>query len=161
MQYRKNTQKALDWLVTLLQKHHIPYHISGGFAAKLYGARRPLLDIDVDIPEDRFSELVDELKPYLVFGPKRSCDEGFKLLLMTLIYHGQAIDIGGSQYTQIWHRKKHKWVPYKSQLIHYTWKYLFHHRVRVMPKEDLIAYKSVLDRRVDRKDLQDLEPQNQ
>jgi hypothetical protein len=156
MFYRKNTQEAFSWLITILQKHHIPYQISGGFAAKIYGAKRPLLDIDIDLPEERFDELLTDIGPYLIYGPKMWRGEGFKVYLMTLDYHGQAIDIGGSHLTQIWHRKKHAWVPLKTHLTHFTWKYLLHHRVKVIPKDELISYKSALNRRVDKKDLKDL-----
>ena len=44
----KDTAGALFWIVKILKKHKIPFHISGGFAAKLYGVKRDLADIDID-----------------------------------------------------------------------------------------------------------------
>jgi hypothetical protein len=42
--------QALNWIVSLLNRHHIPYQIVGGLAAKAYGARRALVDIDMYVP---------------------------------------------------------------------------------------------------------------
>ncbi len=156
MQFRKNTRDAFLWLLPLIQKHHIPYQITGGFAAKIYGAKRPLIDIDIDIPEEKFAELEKELRPFVIYGPCMWKGEGFKVYIMTLNYRGQLIDIGGSHLTKIWHKKRHAWVPCKTQLTHYTWKYLFHHRIKVIPKDELVRYKEALHRRVDAKDLHDL-----
>ena len=58
--------------------------ISGGFAARLYGATRDLADIDIDIPEDRFAELIPQVKEYIKLGPARYKDDNWDLFLMTL-----------------------------------------------------------------------------
>ena len=153
MRYREDTERAFHWILDILAKHRVPYQVTGGMAAKIYGSNRPLLDIDIDIPEDRFAEIVVDLQPYIQLGPKMWRGEGFKVYLITLRYKGQDIDIGGAYRTQIWNRAEKRWVPCTTDLNRYSMKLVLGRRVRVIRKDDLIAYKSMLDRRVDRVDL--------
>ncbi|MEX2029256.1 MAG: hypothetical protein WD963_02120 [Candidatus Paceibacterota bacterium] len=66
----KNTEAALKWIVSILEKHNIVYRISGGFAARVYGSQRELADIDVGMQENHFSEILSEIKGYIVSGPE-------------------------------------------------------------------------------------------
>ena len=152
----RNAVEAFEWLISVLKKHKVPYQFSGGFAAKIYGAKRSLVDIDVDIPEDAFATLVKDVQPYLLYGPKMWRGEGFKVYLMTLNFKGQPIDIGGAYKTQIWHRKKKTWIPLATNLNEYCWKKVLNLRIKVIPKDELVKYKSMLNRRVDKKDLRDI-----
>lgn len=43
----RNTKRALLWIVKILKSHHVPFLISGGFVAKIYGSDRPLFDNQV------------------------------------------------------------------------------------------------------------------
>ena len=61
----KNTQAAFHWIVNILKTHNIPFHVAGGLAAKSYGAQRELADIDLDIPEDRFEDIIPEVQKYI------------------------------------------------------------------------------------------------
>ena len=53
----KDTEGALKWIVKILRDHNIPFQISGGFAARIYGSKRELADIDIDVATDRLDEL--------------------------------------------------------------------------------------------------------
>ena len=106
MKDRKNFKSAFKWIVDILRENHIPFQISGGLAAKMYGSKRRLYDIDVDIPDHLLRRLVSRVKPYVIFGPARFKDECWNLKLMTLKYHGQLIDISGAKKAKIFNKKQ-------------------------------------------------------
>ena len=93
--------KSLEWITGILEEEKIPYQISGGFAAHLYGAQRPVNDIDISIPEETFPRLYEKVKSYVSYGPKRSKDAKWDIYAMVLNYEGQEIDFGGSETTKI------------------------------------------------------------
>lgn len=53
----RNTEAAFKWIVGLLNKYQILFQITGGFAANLYGSKRELNDIDIDVPSARIKDL--------------------------------------------------------------------------------------------------------
>ncbi len=108
--FQEKTINALKWIVEILNRKNIPYQISGGFAAKIYGSTRLLNDIDIDIPEDRFVDLVEEVRPYIVFGPKHYKDDKWDAYLMTLNFTGQEIDIDGAYEVKVSSKDRTEWV---------------------------------------------------
>lgn len=77
--------EALQWIVGILEKHNVPYQISGGFAARLYGATRPINDIDIDIAHDGFEKILPEVREYIFFGPADYKDEKWDIYEMQLM----------------------------------------------------------------------------
>ena len=47
----KHAPEALKWIVNILKTNKVPFRISGGLAVKIYGSKRDLDDIDIDIPD--------------------------------------------------------------------------------------------------------------
>ena len=39
----KNTEEAFKWVVNILMQNKIPFQISGGFSARLYGSGREII----------------------------------------------------------------------------------------------------------------------
>jgi hypothetical protein len=156
----RNTEAAFKWIVGLLQKHSIPFQISGGFAARLYGSKRELADIDIGIPDDRFEELYPDIKQYLIYGPERYLDDEWDLKLMTLKYENQKIDIAGRDEIKIFDKTNKVWVPAHRDLTVSEDREVYGIIVPIIPKEALIAYKKKIMREVDVLDVQALENQN-
>ena len=104
-----NLEKALKWIVNILKKHRVPFQIAGGFAAHIYGAKRPVNDIDLDIPEEKFKTILPDIEKYVTFGPNRLKDEKWDLDLIVLNYAGQMIDISGAYKTKIYNEKNKMW----------------------------------------------------
>lgn len=153
----RNTEEAFKWIVGLLEMHSIPFQISGGFAAKLYGSPRALADIDIGIPDTRFDDIYEEVKPYIKYGPERYLDDEWDLKLMTLAYEGQEIDIAGRDAVKIFDKGKGEWISAHRDLTISEDMEVYGIIVPVIPKEALIAYKKKIDREVDQLDVQALE----
>ena len=150
----KNTESAFKWIVGLLKKNNIPFQISGGFAARLYGSTRPLFDIDIDIPDNCFAKLIPFVQDYIVYGPKRFRDECWDLLLMTLKYENQEIDISGCKTIRLFNCETKKWESCGEDLNDVEEKGVYGEKVPVIKKEYLIAYKNIIRRPTDLEDIE-------
>ncbi len=151
---REHIHNALKWLVSLLERHRVPYQVVGGLAAQAYGATRPLVDIDLYMPFRQAKPALEEMRPYLQREPGPHRSAAWDLVYLALEYEGVWIEIGDSdqeprffsRLDQIWElqgidfRKSQKAMLYGVELA-------------VMPKEELIRYKAKLDREVDHQDI--------
>ncbi|MFA5773424.1 MAG: MazG-related protein [Candidatus Paceibacterota bacterium] len=145
IKWEEKTKNALLWITEILNKHNIPFQISGGLSAKLYGSPRPLNDIDIDIPEEGFKKIINDVKEYIIFGPKQYIDKKWDLKLMTLNYFGQKIDIGGTEYLKIFDSKNNKWLPFSTNFKKVVWLSFIGIKLPIIPAEELIKYKTYLD----------------
>ena len=145
----KNTTQALKWIITILRKHKIKFYISGGFAAKAYGSNRELADIDIEVHDASVFVIQKEVSKYIIYGPKRYIDKEFDLLLMTLKYRGQEIDICGIDSQKLYDKKLKKWYLDDIDLSKAVKKKVYGLRVPLMPLDKLIAYKKKISREVD------------
>lgn len=156
----KDTKTALIWITDILKKHQIPFQISGGLAAIVYGATRPLADIDIDIPDNKFDQIIEEIKPYIIYGPEHCKGDNWDLLLMTLNYQGQEIDISGADTTHIFDTQLKIWVVLTEDLPNAPTRNVMGLQLPVIPCQDLINYKKILSRDVDLIDIQQIKKAN-
>lgn len=152
-----NAKEAFHWIVGILRKLDIPFQISGGLAANIYGAKRLLEDIDIDIPENCFSTLEAEVKDYIVREPAQLKDETWDLILMTLNYKEQLIDIGGAIHTKIHNKFTNEWLSISTDYSKVEIKPCFDIDVPVIPKNELLFYKKIIARSVDLIDIEKIE----
>jgi len=153
-----NTAKeALAWITNILKNHSISFQITGGLAARAYGSTRKLIDIDIDISENDFDKIKDEVMPFIVFGPDYFKSEHWDLLLMTLNYHGQEIDLSGAYQTKIYDHKNKRWVSLTTDFSKVNSMNIDGLKLPVIERRELIAYKKILSRPVDLLDLEYLE----
>ena len=149
----RDTKAAFEWIVDILRKHNVPFQVTGGLAARIYGSPRELYDIDIDIPGERFDEIMLDIEPHIIFAPYQFKDENWDLRLMTLNYAGQHIDISAAETIKICDAKSGKWCCDFSDLKRSVEKEVFGMSVPVTCKDDLLAYKSKLSRECDIKDI--------
>ncbi len=149
----KNTEAAFRWIITLLHQHGIPFQISGGLAARAYGATRPLNDIDIDVPEDRFAELVPDVKKYITFGPARQVDERWDVFALVLEYERQEIDISGANTIRVCDARTQKWISLPADFSTAEVREIFGMKVPVMNRRELISYKQMLEGRHQQEDI--------
>jgi len=140
----KNPERTFKWITSVLDKHQIPFVITGGLAGKSYGSPRPLNDIDIDIHDKDFGVILDDIKPYIIFGPSRHKDERWDLLLATLNHEGQEIDISGGDTLKICDARTGEWKLNSTNFSNFEQREIFGITVPVITREDLIAYKSML-----------------
>jgi hypothetical protein len=138
----------------MLVKLNIPFQITGGLAAIFYGVKRSLADIDIDIPENYFPVIEAHVKDYIIYGPSQFQDETWDLMLMTLSYHGQLIDLSGAFYTKIFSKRTQKWQAAPTDFSKIETIQCFDLLVPVIAKKELIFYKKILSRPVDLIDIE-------
>jgi hypothetical protein len=143
---------GLIWITNILTREQIPFQVTGGLAAKIYGSPRQLADIDIEIPNEKMDILVPLVDGYIKFGPEHYQDEHWDILLMTLSYHGQNIDISGTR-GKVFDKNMQQWIQMDTDLSRAIPREAWGVTVPVVPKEDLIAYKEILARDVDREDV--------
>ncbi len=153
----EKVHNALAWIVDVLNRHNLPYQVMGGLAAQAYGAARPLVDIDLYAPLDKAAAMLEELRPYVTreLSPYKSAS--WDVLFMALEYQGQWIEIGDSSTPcYIFSRLDQRWVPLVIDFARSNRMQLYGVEVDVMPKEQLLSYKAMLDREVDHLDIADI-----
>jgi len=155
----KNSKAALIWITEILKTHQVPFQITGGLAAMAYGATRPLADIDIDIPDAKFDVILTPVQPYVVYGPARFKSDQWDLLLMTLNYEGQEIDLSGADSTYVLNQQTQSWVQLIEDLTKAPIKNILGLELPVIPYESLVHYKKILAREVDLIDIEQMENQ--
>jgi hypothetical protein len=153
----RDTKAALIWITNILNKNNIPFQITGGLAARVYGAKRPLEDVDIDIPEDKFDLIKIEVANFITFGPKNFKSEKWDLLLMTLNYEGQEIDLSGAYHAKIFNESTGTWHKLTEDLSNVVIKEMFGLQLPVIPCNALLVYKKMLAREVDLIDIREIQ----
>lgn len=141
----EKTQKALFWIVGILNKHKIEYQISGGFAGKIFGSKRELHDIDIDISKKFFSKILPEISDYILYGPAHYVDAKWDLELITLKYNGQEIDIGDSDGPLISNKERTQWISFQTNFSKTLDIDLNGRKIKIINPIDFIEYKKELD----------------
>ena len=151
------TEAAFRWICKLLSERQIPFVVGGGFAVRLFGGTRPLYDIDLDIPEERFSELLPAVQPYVVSGPSRFKDELFDVFLLTLDYQGQPIDITGAESIRVYDTIAQVWRNDPTDFEAVEMREAYGLTVKVQRPDLLVRYKRWIARETDLQDVDELE----
>lgn len=138
---KNKIQDALDWIIPILKNRGIKFHITGGFAAHLYGATRDVNDIDIDIPYEAFKELMPEIKEYISQDLIRYQDSHWDIFLVTLDYKGQIIDLSGDRDACIFNHRTKTRDPLKMEFDSVVIINRFGHALPVQNPHDLIEYK--------------------
>jgi hypothetical protein len=148
---------ALNWIVSLLNRHNIPYQIVGGLAAKAYGSTRPLVDIDIYAPMEQVRPALDEMRPYIVREPLPHHSDSWNLIYMALEYHDIYIEIGdASTNPRFYNRRDGRWEAQPITFANSTIMTLYGTQVCLMPRDELLAYKAMLQREVDYQDIEEI-----
>ncbi|MCR8915009.1 nucleotidyltransferase family protein [Marinobacter panjinensis] len=144
---------AAQWIVGLLRDRNIPFLICGGLAAKGYGSERPLNDIDLFVPGEYFSVVVQAGQEFVSKAATHRKEEGWDLTYVQFKYEGIKVEVGSSDGPRIFDASNQAWVPLSIDFSRYATVYLLGLELPLMLKDDLVQYKSALSRPVDIEDI--------
>ena len=116
-----------------------------------------MADIDIDVPGSKIKFLSKKVSEYIIFGPKLYRDRHWNLLLMTLNYKGQVIDVCSGDHTKIFDHNRKKWLSIKTDFKKSEMRYFDGLRLPIQTESELIDYKKKLGRKVDIEDIKNLE----
>jgi hypothetical protein len=148
----RDTEAAFHFVIDLLEQHRIEYKITGGFAARLYGANRELADIDIEVKETDLPLLASLVADYTTYPLQRYQDDNWDLMLLTVNYRGQEIDLA-SQTAKIFNQQTVQWEVRTSELTNYELHTVYGREVKVETRTALVVYKLKLARAVDVDDV--------
>lgn len=144
---------AAQWIVGLLRDRSIPFLICGGLAAKGYGSERELNDIDLFVPGEHFSSVVQAGQEFISKAAAHRQEEGWDLTYVQFKYAGIKVEVGSADSPHIFDAGTETWVPLDIDFARYATVHLLGLELPLMLKDDLIEYKTVLSRRVDIEDI--------
>ena len=150
-------ERALRWIVEILERRAIPYQACGGLAARAYGSTRELADIDLYMPMARFDAIRPEVEAAVTWGPAYETGARWDLTYVKMLYEGQKIEIGDSDTTLIFDEAEQQWVKQDIHFDQSVYVEVYGVRIPVMPKDQLITYKLMLAREVDLIDIEQME----
>lgn len=134
--------RALKWICAVLEAKKIPYQATGGLAASLYGSKRPVNDIDIDIPHDRLPDLLPAVATFITAGPERQKDKTWDVFLVCLDFENQLIDVTTTESPAVNDKNGSGWFPLRMNFSEVTWIEIHGLRLPVQNPADLIEYKS-------------------
>ncbi len=148
-------KKVLKQVVQTLKEHEIKFQITGGLAAIIYGGKRPLFDIDLDVLKKDIEKVREIFKKYIIKDFHRHQSEYFDIWIMTLKINDVLVDISQGEDCSM-RNKKGEWVKMDTDLSHPTLVNFEGMELTVEPKNELTNYKKVLRRDSDLVDIDQL-----
>ena len=153
----RDSAAALGWIISLMEAHSIEYQVVGGLAAKVYGATRELVDIDLYVSGNDFKRACLLASEFITWGPAQYKDDDWDIEFTKISYMGQKIEIGKSEPAKRYDREISAWVDENIDYNDYVLGQYFGVTFKTIPKDKLIAYKRKLNREVDILDLQQMQ----
>jgi len=159
----QSSLNALKFIIPFLEKKKFSWLITGGFAAYIYGVKRDLTDIDIDIETEAstplFQEFLKEIKLYIIQDLEHYIDKNYDNYNVELIYEGQLIDICPSKNLKIFDKSKNGYRHfYEEGFPNPTMKEFKGLLLPLLPKDIIIKNKEMLvsQRETDIKDIESL-----
>jgi hypothetical protein len=149
----RRIKDAFVFLTSVLEENNIPFMIGGGFAARIYGSNRMLLDLDIWVPKRYMRLMENKVSRYVISKPRRHKDDRWDTFGMTLSLFGMNIDIAASEGARIYDVNLSRWVALRPNLNNAARKRVFGKIVPVIKVKDLIGYKNKLQRVADIRDV--------
>jgi hypothetical protein len=149
--------RTLRWITDLFRRHDAPFQVVGGLAARAYGATRPLVDLDFYLPGEAVERVLPEIEPLLTrpLGPVDH--EDWRMRFLQLEHEGTTVEIGVSEGARFLNRATGEFEDQQVDFDAGVPMNVLGVEVPVMPRGELVAYKTKLNRPVDRRDLAEMD----
>ncbi len=154
--FMNDAAHTLTWIVELLRRLDIPFQAVGGLAARAYGAKRPLADLDFYVPTARLADIARATAPYVVRRPSHYSDPSWDLIFMKIEHEGCEVELGGANGARFFDRRAAQWCEAAIDFDLSVERCVLGVLVPVMPVEQLVTYKRQLARDVDQEDVADI-----
>jgi len=150
-----NQLDALKRVVQVFKENKIQFQISGGLAAIIYGAERPLYDIDIEVYKKDILKIRELFQKNISKDFYHLQDENFDLWLLTLDVNGVPVDISQADECYLGDGKNNKVSAdadlSKAQMMNFDGV-----EIPVADKKELIEYKKILARDTDLIDIKQI-----
>lgn len=157
----KNAEVALRYIVPLLKKYSFKWCISGSFACRLYGVKRLIGNIDIDVEadekDDDFRSLVSDVKRYTTLPFQLWIDKNYDNWIMDVVVSDQLLSICSTKNLKLFNKEKSEYkLFYKNGKIPTPKIFSFRGlKIPISPPEYVIKMKEALavKKQADKKDI--------
>jgi hypothetical protein len=143
-------RRVVEALTTL----GVPHQATGGLAGNLWGSTWPLHDVDLDVPNAALDVVESHFAAFVV-RRGRLVDDEFDLELLELSIEDVAVELSGADDARVCGRDG-RWTTLPSTIARAVPRTLVDRTVSCQRLEDLLAYKRLLGRVADLRDLERL-----
>ncbi len=148
---------ALAWLCELLRERGVRFAAIGGLAARAWGARRPLVDLDFLVAGEDLARVEPELTPFVVRPLSPHRDDRREFSVLRLEYGGVPIELAVAEGARYREASTGEWHLPEIALARCPRRKVLGVPLPVLAREDLLRWKRHLDRAIDRADVAALE----
>jgi hypothetical protein len=145
---------ALEWITELLAELEIPYQVVGGLAARAYGASRPVVDVDMYVPDmDALKRVTVAAGEHVTRLPEHHRDAHWDLTFLTVLRSGWRIEIAAGESAKVFDVGNSSWQPAGIRFDQSEERAVEGVLIQVMPLPQLLDYKEGVAREVDLLDI--------
>ncbi|MGE0860859.1 MAG: hypothetical protein AB7I01_14695 [Gammaproteobacteria bacterium] len=148
-------EQALATLLDVFKSQGLWYRATGGLAGNLHGSAWPLHDIDLDYRREDWPRIAVGLGALLVSPPTLYADEEFRLVMAVARIAGVQVELCQLEGCQV--AGPDGWVTLGTDLDCRERRSWRGRDVWTLPLAELIAYKRLLGREADLRDLRRLD----
>ena len=150
-----NQKEVLKKVIKVFKENEIQFQVSGGLAAIIYGAKRPLYDIDIEVYKKDILKTRELFQNDISEDLYHLQDENFDLWLLTLKIDGVPVDISQADECYFGDGKSEK-IRSDADLSKAQFMNFDGIGIPVTSKAELIEYKKVLARETDLVDIKQI-----
>lgn len=109
----KKAKAALEYIMPLLKKYNFKWCISGSLACYLYGVKRPITAIDIDVEttkdDPNFKKLLEEVKEFTKLPFQLWIDKNYDNWVTDVVVNGQYLSICSTKELKLFNKETGKY----------------------------------------------------